>query len=225
MIDPDCRVCLGWVCESHPQRAWTDELGCQCGVGIPCECQWKNPLRAEWSRTVIRWGRRGDVLTGRPVATDAPDPAPIAGMPWGSWHRQQRRRQNAISSRPGSWPASASPAPISSHIADGVGLMSIHYAWRGSASAGTISRPALLERRRLLAKCMAALESKADLSPSPADIRKWDPKETFEASILRLRNTSPWFGFWSGIISEKRAAASLCPLDNFTHSIVRAERD
>jgi len=40
MIDPDCKVCLsiGWVCENHPQRAWTDELGCQCGAGMPCEC-------------------------------------------------------------------------------------------------------------------------------------------------------------------------------------------
>ena len=29
MIDPDCEVCLGigWVCENHPHRAWTDELG------------------------------------------------------------------------------------------------------------------------------------------------------------------------------------------------------
>jgi hypothetical protein len=40
VIDPDCKVCLGvgWVCESHPQRAWTEELGCQCGAGMPCEC-------------------------------------------------------------------------------------------------------------------------------------------------------------------------------------------
>jgi len=37
MIDPDCKVCLsiGWVCENHPQRAWTDELGCQCGQECP----------------------------------------------------------------------------------------------------------------------------------------------------------------------------------------------
>ena len=29
MIDPDCKVCLGvgWVCENHRQRAWTEELG------------------------------------------------------------------------------------------------------------------------------------------------------------------------------------------------------
>jgi hypothetical protein len=41
MIDPRCPKCfgLGWVCENHPNRAWSDELGCQCGAGMPCECQ------------------------------------------------------------------------------------------------------------------------------------------------------------------------------------------
>ena len=41
MINPDCCICfgLGWVCENHPQRAWDEELGCQCGAGMPCECQ------------------------------------------------------------------------------------------------------------------------------------------------------------------------------------------
>ena len=40
MIDPDCKVCLGigWVCENHPNRAWSQELGCQCGAGMPCRC-------------------------------------------------------------------------------------------------------------------------------------------------------------------------------------------
>jgi len=40
MIDPDCKLCLGvgWVCENHHHRAWTDELGCQCGAGMPCVC-------------------------------------------------------------------------------------------------------------------------------------------------------------------------------------------
>jgi hypothetical protein len=40
MIDPDCKVCLGigWVCENHPNRAWSQKLGCQCGAGMPCEC-------------------------------------------------------------------------------------------------------------------------------------------------------------------------------------------
>ena len=40
MINPDCEVCLGigWVCENHPQRPWSDRLGCQCGAGMPCEC-------------------------------------------------------------------------------------------------------------------------------------------------------------------------------------------
>jgi hypothetical protein len=37
MIDPDCKICLGigWVCENHPHRAWAEELGCQCGAGMP----------------------------------------------------------------------------------------------------------------------------------------------------------------------------------------------
>jgi hypothetical protein len=41
MIDPKCKTCfgLGWVCENHPKRAWDEELGCQCGAGMPCKCQ------------------------------------------------------------------------------------------------------------------------------------------------------------------------------------------
>jgi len=42
MIDRRCPYCqgLGWVCENHPQLAWSDEVdGCQCGAGMPCECQ------------------------------------------------------------------------------------------------------------------------------------------------------------------------------------------
>lgn len=41
MIDTRCKICfgLGWVCENHPRRAWSAELGCQCGAGMPCECQ------------------------------------------------------------------------------------------------------------------------------------------------------------------------------------------
>ena len=36
----DCPKCsgIGWVCENHPDKAWSDELGCQCGAGMPCEC-------------------------------------------------------------------------------------------------------------------------------------------------------------------------------------------
>jgi hypothetical protein len=42
MIDQNCRYChgLGWIFENHPTLAWTDEItGCQCGAGMPCECQ------------------------------------------------------------------------------------------------------------------------------------------------------------------------------------------
>jgi hypothetical protein len=40
MTDENCPICfgIGWVCENHPDRAW-DEKGCQCGAGMPCECQ------------------------------------------------------------------------------------------------------------------------------------------------------------------------------------------
>lgn len=40
MTKANCSVChgLGWVCENHPDRAWSEEDGCQCGAGMPCEC-------------------------------------------------------------------------------------------------------------------------------------------------------------------------------------------
>jgi hypothetical protein len=39
-MNPKCPRCkgLGWVCENHPHMAWSDEFGCQCGAGMPCEC-------------------------------------------------------------------------------------------------------------------------------------------------------------------------------------------
>jgi hypothetical protein len=39
-MKPSCAYCkgLGWVCENHPHMAWSDEAGCQCGAGMPCEC-------------------------------------------------------------------------------------------------------------------------------------------------------------------------------------------
>jgi hypothetical protein len=35
-----CPICfgIGWVCENHPDRAWHEALGCQCGAGMPCQC-------------------------------------------------------------------------------------------------------------------------------------------------------------------------------------------
>jgi len=41
LIDPDCKICfgVGWVCENHPERAWSQRLGCQCGAAMPCACQ------------------------------------------------------------------------------------------------------------------------------------------------------------------------------------------
>ncbi len=34
-----CLICKGegWVCESHPDRAW-NESGCMCGAGMNCDC-------------------------------------------------------------------------------------------------------------------------------------------------------------------------------------------
>jgi len=43
MIDPDCRVCLGWVCESHPSKAFDYEFGCACSEGMPCKCNDSTP--------------------------------------------------------------------------------------------------------------------------------------------------------------------------------------
>ncbi len=39
-MDKNCRICLGigWVCESHPDLPWDDELGCACDAGTPCAC-------------------------------------------------------------------------------------------------------------------------------------------------------------------------------------------
>jgi hypothetical protein len=35
-----CYKCLGvgWVCENHPGLPWSDQRGCTCGAGMPCEC-------------------------------------------------------------------------------------------------------------------------------------------------------------------------------------------
>jgi hypothetical protein len=35
-----CPVCfgIGWVCETHPDKASDDELGCTCSEGMPSEC-------------------------------------------------------------------------------------------------------------------------------------------------------------------------------------------
>jgi hypothetical protein len=37
----NCPYCfgLGWVCENHPHLPWKGSpKGCQCGAGMPCEC-------------------------------------------------------------------------------------------------------------------------------------------------------------------------------------------
>jgi hypothetical protein len=41
-----CQICLnvGWVCENHPLRPWSEEIGCMCGAGMPCRCNGKEDL-------------------------------------------------------------------------------------------------------------------------------------------------------------------------------------
>jgi hypothetical protein len=49
MINPNCPIChgLAWVCENHPHLAWTsDPGGCECGAGMPCECQHSDDVDA-----------------------------------------------------------------------------------------------------------------------------------------------------------------------------------
>jgi hypothetical protein len=55
VIEPDCPTCfgLGWVCENHPERVWDEEKGCQCGAGMPCECQRANGLEQPDSSKVV----------------------------------------------------------------------------------------------------------------------------------------------------------------------------
>lgn len=38
-MNDKCKVCHGdgWVCENHPDKAWS-KSGCECGAGMPCEC-------------------------------------------------------------------------------------------------------------------------------------------------------------------------------------------
>ena len=63
MINPKCPVCLGlgWVCENHPDRAWDTDIGCECGAGVPCECQRANGLE---QLTSVKFFRRSvDVAT------------------------------------------------------------------------------------------------------------------------------------------------------------------
>lgn len=40
MTNPKCPVCfgIGFVCENHPQRAWSEIFGCPCGAGMLCKC-------------------------------------------------------------------------------------------------------------------------------------------------------------------------------------------
>jgi hypothetical protein len=46
MTNKKCPICfgIGWVCENHPNRAWSEDLGCQCGAGMPCECNRENDV-------------------------------------------------------------------------------------------------------------------------------------------------------------------------------------
>lgn len=39
-MDKKCPICfgIGWVCENHPDKPWNKEIGCECGAGVPCNC-------------------------------------------------------------------------------------------------------------------------------------------------------------------------------------------
>jgi hypothetical protein len=39
-MNKNCDICsgVGWVCERHPNCAWTDDYGCMCSAGIACVC-------------------------------------------------------------------------------------------------------------------------------------------------------------------------------------------
>jgi hypothetical protein len=41
MFGHHCKRCLdiGWVCETHPERPWSENIvcGCMCGAGAPCQ--------------------------------------------------------------------------------------------------------------------------------------------------------------------------------------------
>jgi len=58
MINPECPICfgLGWVCENHPDRAWDRDVGCECGAGMPCECQRANGLEQPDTTQIINDG-------------------------------------------------------------------------------------------------------------------------------------------------------------------------
>jgi hypothetical protein len=39
-MDTMCTKCfgLGWVCRSHPDKPWHEDLGCTCDKAMPCKC-------------------------------------------------------------------------------------------------------------------------------------------------------------------------------------------
>jgi len=65
VIKPHCPYCggTGWVCENHSHLAWTtDPTGCQCGAGMPCECQRANGLDQPHTSKVIYRAERCPAL-------------------------------------------------------------------------------------------------------------------------------------------------------------------
>jgi hypothetical protein len=52
---PKCLYCkgLGWVCENHPHKAWSDELGCHCGAGMLCECTRAESQESDINRAIV----------------------------------------------------------------------------------------------------------------------------------------------------------------------------
>jgi hypothetical protein len=48
-MNTDCPNCkgIGWVCENHPRRPWSDDIGCTCGAGMLCKCKRQDRRVAE----------------------------------------------------------------------------------------------------------------------------------------------------------------------------------
>jgi hypothetical protein len=75
---PHCKG-LGWVCENHPTLAWSKEIGCQCGPGMPCTCHrfsaYEEPDKRRYYRAITQI--ENPIRTAMPTAIKARTILPI----------------------------------------------------------------------------------------------------------------------------------------------------